>query len=467
MSPSPATAQARPLVEVTTPPGLDAQWDWILGVVLGDWLGLDARRRTEPGLAAVHLSLPGAAARPLTLGAEFWLRQAGQNAAHVHPAEPLALWQPQDPAETACLTEPGLPVLFGAGPEADLPLDVFGAAFWMLARVEELEPAATDAHDRFAATGSLAFRGGFLLRPLIDEYVELLRLHLRRAFPALPLAMPAFRQLVSHDVDSASVLGLGLAAPWLKAVARRLLGRPGTAGLGPALARLVRTPRRIEPGDPHNTFEALMRASERRGMASAFYFFGGRGDRKDATYRPGHPAITGLMAEIHARGHEIGLHPSYRTYLAPEALAAEAGNLRRACGALGIAQPEWGGRMHFLRWRWPDTARAWAAAGMAYDSTLGFADQAGFRCGTSREYTAFDPVALRPLALRLRPLVAMECSVIAPRYMGLGYSEAAREVFFRLKDRCRRYGGNFTLLWHNSHFAGPDDGRFYEDILDH
>jgi hypothetical protein len=123
--------------------------------------------------------------------------------------------------------------------------------------------------------------------------------------------------------------------------------------------------------------------------------------------------------------------------------------------------------MHFLRWRWPDTARSWVNAGLAYDSTLGFADRAGFRCGTAREFSAFDPVDRKVLSLRIRPLIMMECSVIAQRYMGLGYGDDARALAFELKDKCRKYGGVFTLLWHNSHLSSQADKDFYEAILDH
>ncbi len=122
--------------------------------------------------------------------------------------------------------------------------------------------------------------------------------------------------------------------------------------------------------------------------------------------------------------------------------------------------------MHYLRWRWPDTAYAWDLAGLAYDSTLGFAEIAGFRCGTSHEYRAFDPVAKKQLSLRIRPLIVMECSVIAPRYMNLGHGEAAYDCMFQLKDRCRKYGGGFSLLWHNSHLTTDEDRALYEAVID-
>jgi len=66
----------------------------------------------------------------------------------------------------------------------------------------------------------------------------------------------------------------------------------------------------------------------------------------------------------------------------------------------------------------------WEQAGFQYDSTLSYADRPGFRCGTCHPYPMFDPMAQRPLRLIQRPLIAMECSVIAPRYLGLGYGPA-------------------------------------------
>ena len=59
----------------------------------------------------------------------------------------------------------------------------------------------------------------------------------------------------------------------------------------------------------------------------------------------------------------------------------------------------------------------------------------------------------------------MECSVISDRYMGLGYSEEAFDLMLRLKERALRFGGDFTFLWHNSHFLNPEDWEFFEGML--
>ena len=121
--------------------------------------------------------------------------------------------------------------------------------------------------------------------------------------------------------------------------------------------------------------------------------------------------------------------------------------------------------MHYLRWETPTTLHGWEQAGMTYDSTLSYADHAGFRCGTCHEYPAFDPVARRPLALRTRPLIAMDCTVMASRYMGLGTSEAAYDAFAKLRRACERVNGNFTLLWHHTQVVTSQERELYQAVI--
>jgi hypothetical protein len=148
----------------------------------------------------------------------------------------------------------------------------------------------------------------------------------------------------------------------------------------------------------------------------------------------------------------------------PEVLKQEADRLRRICSEEGIQQDVWGGRMHFLRWECPATLRAWDDADMRYDSTLSYADHAGFRCGTCFEYPAFDPVSSEMLRLRVRPLIAMEASVLSKAYMGLNGATDGLHMFQRLKHACEKVEGQFTLLWHNSELNSRNV-RIYESLL--
>lgn len=340
--------------------------------------------------------------------------------------------------------------------------------WWALSRHEEVGIHERDAHDRFPATLSHAHRHGYLDRPFVDEWMDVLRQVASRCWPGLDLVQSDFALCVSHDVDFPSRYAFRTSRGLVRELGLDLLRRHQPSNLVTAARVLAGTGRSLHRTDPANTFDWLMDLSDRHSTRSAFYFICGRTNpRMDAAYEPEHPAIRATLRHIHQRGHEIGLHPSYGTYLRPDLLAAEAARLRRVCGDMSIDQPSWGGRMHYLRWRTPETLYGWELAEMRYDSTLGYADRAGFRCGTCHEYQAFDPVADRPLNLRIRPLVAMEGTILSSQYMGLDTPEAAFTALAQLKDRCRAVRGQFTLLWHNSELGEPWLRDLYRAVVEH
>lgn len=342
--------------------------------------------------------------------------------------------------------------------------DILGLVCWMLTRQEEVGRTDLDKHGRFPATSSHAYKHTYLERPIVDEWLHILGQVIERTWPGITLKKHIFTMKVSHDVDSPSLYAF---KPWAtigRMMAGGALKRFDVNILYKAPYIKLATGIKLHRADPFNTFDWLMDVSEVNNRKSAFYFLCGRSSDMDADYEIEHPVIQELMLRIHRRGHEIGLHPSYGTYQMPELIQQEADRLRRVCKQAGIKQANFGGRMHYLRWEQPTTLRAWDQAGMSYDSTLGYADIPGFRCGTCFEYQAFDPVADEALSLRLRPLVVMECSVIDSIYLGLGVSDQALEKFIKLKEICRMVNGCFTLLWHNSCFQNKQLMAMYGRI---
>lgn len=345
--------------------------------------------------------------------------------------------------------------------------DVLGLTYWMLSRLEEIDSNNLDGHGRFPAVASHAYKHGYLERPIVDEWLHILGQVIQRTWPQLKMRQHQFELTLSHDVDHPSRYGFLRPRALLSEMARGLLRRRNLGEVLMAPWINFKTRYTLHSSDPYNTFEWIMDMSDKRGLCSAFYFICGRTNAsKDANYNPEHPAIRELIRNIHARGHEIGLHPSYETYKSPEIIRAEAQRLRGICHAEGVNQPIWGGRMHYLRWAQPITMNAWQEAGMDYDSTLGYADLPGFRCGTCFEYPAFDPVQGQQLELRIRPLIAMECTITASRYMGLGLGERALEKFTALARACRSVNGRYALLWHNSELSTKAERELYVSILD-
>lgn len=388
---------------------------------------------------------------------------------------PLTYWDGADEGWTMPLND-GLPAPGSATLPAPLiernetgytiHYDILGLVYWMLSRCEEIGRHDLDEHGRFPASSSHAYKNGYLERPIVDEWLDILRQVIRRLWPSAMLLEPKFSMRVSHDVDWPSVYGFKSLTRVLVEIAGRLLrSNEPTRALSSVLYWYAAR-RKLHPDDPFNTFSWIMDNSEQHGLTSAFYFICGRTDpARDAAYNPEHPAIRELMRNIHRRGHEIGLHCSYNTYRDPQAIVTEAQRLKHVCTQEGIKQNAWGGRMHYLRWETPTTLHGWNDAGMTYDSTLTYPDSAGFRCGTCIEYPAFDPVAGKALRLRIRPLIAMESTVMSPLYMDRGIGEAAFSKFTQLKDACRAVNGCFTLLWHNSQLDSPEKRALYVRLL--
>ena len=354
-------------------------------------------------------------------------------------------------------TVEGLPVLYGS-PQAEV--DVFGSAFFMLTRYEELVIADRDRYGRFPAASSIASRAGFLDVPIVDAYVELLWGALQDAWPGLRRRPRAFEVTLTHDVDD-PLATLDHGPP---DVVRQLAGdlvRRRDPRLASRRVRSLLGDRRL---DPHNTFDFLMDVSERHGLRSAFYFLAHRDDRpSDSTYLFEHPWVRSLIGHIGRRGHEVGFHPSFSTYRDAARTHEELTRLLRVAEGEGVRQERWGGRQHFLRWANPDTWRNWDAAGLSYDSTLGYSEAVGFRAGTCHAYRAFDLVQRRPLDLYERPFQIMDVTLRSS--MALSHDDA-QGVVTDIASTCRRYGGTLGILWHNNGLLRTDrEKRWYASLI--
>lgn len=433
---------------VEAPPAYEPERRYILDVVLGDWLGFDWDLRTvdrkdvrialaeEPGGRCVLVPDVLFATR-----GDDWLTEASLPSVH---------------------ESDGLVVLYGSAPApgpARLGVDVFGSAFFMLTRYEELVIGDRDRYGRFPAAASIARRGGFLGTPIVDAYVELLWHTLQRTWPGLRRRPRKFEVLLTHDIDHPlATLDHG-ARDFARQLAGDLVRRRD-----PRLA--VRRLRSLaDPGlDPNNTFDFLMDVSDRHDLRSAFYFLAHRDQGpREGPYLFEHPWVRHLIGHIGRRGHEVGLHTSFCTYRDATRTREEFARLLRVAEAEGVRQEEWGGRQHFLRWANPDTWRNWEAAGLSYDSTLSYSETVGFRTGTCHPYRVFDLQQRRPLRLRERPFQVMDVTLLSA--MGLT-PDAARATVLEIAAECRRYGGCLGILWHNSTLLRSErEKRWYEQLV--
>jgi hypothetical protein len=206
--------------------------------------------------------------------------------------------------------------------------------------------------------------------------------------------------------------------------------------------------RRVETGevqDPFDTFGYMMDTAEKAGLRFEFNMLVGGISRYEGFYSVRDPRIKALMASFQKRGHHIGLHPSYNSFLDKRLLTEEKQLLEQQLNTTISTS-----RQHYLKFSVPKTWRILSEAGIRTDSTMGYAAEPGFRCGTSKPFPVFDIHQRIQLPLTERPLLVMDVSF---RFYKQSTPRESIGICTTIMEQVKKHNGEFVFLWHNSNLS--------------
>ena len=332
-----------------------------------------------------------------------------------------------------------LPILYGnsntnfKANSVYIGIDIVGCSYFMLTRWEETITTKRDSVGRFSGKNSLAFRKGFIHRPIVNEYARLLLDVLNEltnnSFPF----KSDFTLIPTHDVDRVyfqPMLALASAAFKLRS----------------SSAFWKRLKIIFNRENPRDSFDFLMQVSEKYGLKSEFNFISGKPSKGDPLkrYNLRDKFILSLCSKIKQRGHKFGFHPSFASYDRPDEWTREKKVLEDF-----LQQPIKTGRQHYLRVGVPMTWQIWNSNNMDVDSSFGYHDIVGFRCGTGHTFPVFDWIKREKLKLKEQPLILMEGALVESEKIMV---EDARQKAFTLVDQAKKWGTPMSILFHNSSF---------------
>ena len=189
-------------------PGYRREQEYVIDVLLGEFLGLDYQVDGSPNPSPV-VTISGAG-RSLRLPQQLFRGDDSEGLAGRYSP-------PRCRTADAGLPPAGfggrpLVLLYGlpdqdgtwlktAGDMLTLHADVLGSSFFVLTRLEEIGAAERDIYGIFPPRATLAGKKGFLTRPVVDEYTSLLWCAMQRLWPRLRSRSRHFAVRVSHDVD--------------------------------------------------------------------------------------------------------------------------------------------------------------------------------------------------------------------------------------------------------------------------
>jgi len=344
------------------------------------------------------------------------------------------------------------PILFG---ESELEVcenytllkaDLIASSYFLITRYEEwVRKNVRDVHGRFPGKESVPYRAGFIDRPIIEEWGQLLRRLLRDAGFTLSEPEKKIQKIyLTHDVDQIAHF-------------RNIRGMLG------GVLRGIRRPKEGDKAlksffgnlhyDPWYTFPFLYKLDNEltdflgadRCETIAFLRAGGGKTKEDKPIvNLSHPDYKTLIRYTKRKGIKIGIHSSYMAGKEPKRIILEKEKLEHFTESKITYN-----RHHYLSAREPMDMNALLDAGITDDFTIGYADMAGFRLGTCRPVKWINLLTKEVTQLTLHSLTIMDGTLHDKRYMYMNAHDA-QQYCEQLINYVEEYNGELNLLWHNT-----------------
>ncbi len=348
----------------------------------------------------------------------------------------------------------GTPCFFPFQGRSDVPFDIFAASFFLITRYEEYLPHIKDQHGRFEAYISLAFKNGFLEKPVIDIWSYNFLEELKKRFPNYNYTERTYEYVSTIDVDNAF-------AYKHKSFMRTIGGflkdiyYLNIFNVWDRFAVIFNLKK-----DPFNTFQHIIDLKKTHNTRTLFFFLIGDYTSYDTNVSSANSKFRLLIKDMvdYAR---VALHPSYYTMNNASLLKKEKERLE-AITNLPIKRS----RQHYLRFSIPNTYQKLIDLEIEEDYSMGYASHAGFRASTCTPFYFYDINFEIQTPLKIFPFALMDTTL--NDYMKLTPKQALGKIR-DLKNQVKKVNGVFITLFHNESLSEYQRwrgwGRLYSSML--
>lgn len=333
--------------------------------------------------------------------------------------------------------------IFGFAPESDslasiMAIDVFQTIFFHISRFEEWQATPTDfdRHGMMSSDLQWLVRMGIQDIPVADHLV----FALYQCIGLQPQKLTT-RYTISHDVDA--IRRLPSFYKFSRAVMNSLWYQKEKLS---TLWRLGVTYYRVLSGfmhDPYDTFDWLLDTHHSLISGKYIYFLSGGKTRYENFFDIQDKNCLSIFEKARREGYTLGIHPSYMAGDNVTMTQKEKNDLEKV-----LNHPVYDSRQHFLRYQIPETGQILENQHIKTDSSFGYRNKTGFRCGTGFPYKMYHFGEERPYSFTELPLVVMDMAIIHQ----VGWN--AHDIISHLKEFLdkNKYYTHITFNFHNSSF---------------
>ena len=311
---------------------------------------------------------------------------------------------------------------------SDFPFDIFAASFYLLSRYEEYLPYEKDMYGRYAHENAVAFKEGFLNKPIVNIWVGEFAKALVARFPTLSIQKNTFKFIPTYDIDIAySYKNKGL------------LRNLGGFIKKPSFDRIsVLLRAKKDPFDSYQFFDELHKANQLKPIY--FFLVATMASEYDKNISPYAYAMWQLIKQ-HAKKYVIGVHPSWRSFTKSELIKKEKKIIETA-GNIDV----YSSRQHYIKMALPDTYEHLIAAGITNDFSMGYGSINGFRASVASSFTWYNLKTDKITSLRIHPFCFMEANSFYEQQQN---ADQAYDELMYYYNQCKNIDGQLITIFHN------------------
>jgi hypothetical protein len=284
----------------------------------------------------------------------------------------------------------------------------------------------------------------------VNTWFDKLKQEAKLLFPLIQFRENSFRFLPTYDIDIAySYKGKG----WLR----------NTGGLLKDILqfrfRQVSERLRVLSGkqeDPFDTFAFLDALHANSGLQPLyFWLMAGKKSVYDKNLLPYSPQMKTLLQE-HAKSYNLGIHPSWQSYLDPSLVRREYATLEQVTG-----QPVWKSRQHYIRLSLPESYRLLLSLGIREDYSMGYGSINGFRASYCLPYPWYDLEKETVTDLMLYPFCYMDANAFFEQKYPANAAAAELRHYYAVTQQVN---GLFITIFHNNFLTATEPFTGYHNM---
>ncbi len=316
--------------------------------------------------------------------------------------------------------------------------DIFETIFFHISRYEEwyAEDSKMDQHGTLASNHQYLVKSNLHKIPLVDLLVQYFFDKIKLQTKTIPTSYT-----LSHDIDVLEkypsfykfLRGYGNILFYQNHKIKNLISHTKS------YFNFIRG----KQTDPYDTFEWLLIKKTPKITQKSIYLLTGGSTQYEGFFSILNPKVAQLIKKSKERGYKIGLHPSYNT-ISDKAMMKEELNTLIKVASENIDDA----RQHFLRFDLKKTAEVLDDLGIKTDSSLGYRDRIGFRCGTGFPYQLYNFDSECAFRFSEIPLIIMDIAAMRDsRWNSIEWCSLISEFIEKNK-----FNTHITFNFHNSFF---------------